>query len=90
LALIFVGQVPVHENVFRPSSRDETVVDAIRHLPQLQTPEARSRCAKVVPTIAAIPARGLPNVHDDMRIMQENIFGPALPIVTYRDLDDGI
>src|ERR671911_490815 len=30
------------------------------------------------------------DVHDDMRIMQEEIFGPVLPIVTYRDLADAI
>jgi hypothetical protein len=30
------------------------------------------------------------NVHDGMQIMQEEIFGPVLPIVTYRDLADAI
>jgi len=30
------------------------------------------------------------DVRDDMRIMQEEIFGPVLPIVTYRDLSEAI
>jgi coniferyl-aldehyde dehydrogenase len=30
------------------------------------------------------------NPGDDMAIMQEEIFGPVLPVVTYRDLDEAI
>lgn len=30
------------------------------------------------------------NVNDDMVLMQEEIFGPILPIVTYNDIDDAI
>jgi coniferyl-aldehyde dehydrogenase len=30
------------------------------------------------------------NVQDDMRIMQEEVFGPVLPVVTYRSIDDAI
>ena len=30
------------------------------------------------------------NVTDEMRIMQEEIFGPLLPLVTYRELDEAI
>jgi coniferyl-aldehyde dehydrogenase len=30
------------------------------------------------------------DVNDGMRIMQEEIFGPVLPVVTYRDLDEAI
>jgi coniferyl-aldehyde dehydrogenase len=29
-------------------------------------------------------------VNDDMRVMQEEIFGPVLPIVPYRSIDDAI
>ena len=29
-------------------------------------------------------------INDDMRIMQEEIFGPLLPIVTYRELDEAL
>jgi hypothetical protein len=38
----------------------------------------------------ALPPTLLLNVDDGMRIMQEEIFGPLLPIVTYRDLDEAI
>ena len=30
------------------------------------------------------------NVHDDMAVMQDEIFGPLLPVVTYRSLDEAI
>lgn len=30
------------------------------------------------------------NVSDDMRVMQEELFGPILPVVTYRDTDEAI
>ncbi|NIB38435.1 coniferyl aldehyde dehydrogenase [Pseudomaricurvus alkylphenolicus] len=30
------------------------------------------------------------NVHDDMTIMQEEIFGPLFPVMTYRNLDDAL
>ncbi|WP_288428289.1 aldehyde dehydrogenase family protein [uncultured Spirosoma sp.] len=32
----------------------------------------------------------LENVTDDMRIMQDEIFGPVLPVLTYRTLDDAL
>lgn len=32
----------------------------------------------------------LENVADDMRIMQDEIFGPVLPVLTYRTLDDAL
>ena len=32
----------------------------------------------------------LTNVNDDMKVMQEEIFGPILPIVPYKNLDDAI
>jgi len=38
---------------------------------------------KIAPTL-------LTDVSDGMRVMQEEIFGPLLPIVTYRTLDDAI
>ncbi|HVW30679.1 MAG TPA: coniferyl aldehyde dehydrogenase [Polyangiaceae bacterium] len=38
---------------------------------------------KIAPTL-------LTGVNDDMRVMQEEIFGPVLPIVPYRTLDDAI
>jgi coniferyl-aldehyde dehydrogenase len=38
---------------------------------------------KIAPTI-------LTGVTDDMRVLQEEIFGPVLPVVTYRSLEDAI
>lgn len=32
----------------------------------------------------------LENVTDDMKVMQEEIFGPVLPVLTYRNLDDAL
>jgi coniferyl-aldehyde dehydrogenase len=46
--------------------------------------EARSpRDRKFAPTI-------LLHVNDDMAVMQEEIFGPVLPIVTYKEVDEAI
>jgi coniferyl-aldehyde dehydrogenase len=62
--------------------------------------DARSKGAQVVqiiPTAETVnadnrvfPPTLISNVSDDMRIMQEEIFGPILPIMTVRSLDDGI
>ncbi|WP_407314486.1 coniferyl aldehyde dehydrogenase [Pseudomonas sp. nanlin1] len=37
-----------------------------------------------------IPPNVLLNVTDDMKVMQEEIFGPLLPIVPYDDFDDAV
>jgi coniferyl-aldehyde dehydrogenase len=37
-----------------------------------------------------LPPTLLLDVRDDMKVMQEEIFGPILPIMTYRSLDDAI
>ena len=37
-----------------------------------------------------MPLTVLQNVNDDMRVMQEEIFGPVLPVKTYRNLDEVI
>ncbi len=49
--------------------------------PAGETLDAKNR--KIAPTL-------LLDVNDGMDIMQEEIFGPVLPIVTYRTLDDAI
>ena len=41
-------------------------------------------------TTRVLPPTLLTNVRDDMAIMQEEIFGPLLPIVEYERLDDAI
>ncbi|CAG0982330.1 aldehyde dehydrogenase (NAD+) [Methylophilaceae bacterium] len=45
--------------------------------------EASRRVHTLAPTL-------LINVSEDMNVMQEEIFGPVLPVVTYRDIDDAI
>jgi len=61
--------------------------------------EARAMGAEAVPLSAAaepdaasrrIPPVALMNVAADMQVMQEEIFGPVLPVVPYRDLDEAI
>ena len=37
-----------------------------------------------------IPLTVVNNTQDDMRVLQEELFGPVLPIVTYETLDDAI
>src|SRR5262245_23163175 len=85
-----------------PASQDYTSIVNARHYERLRglLDDARAKGARVIetgplPEQATRRAHTLPptlvlNVHDDMRIMQEEIFGPLLPIVTYRDLDDAI
>ena len=74
----------------------------VRHYDRLRglLDDAQAKGARVVetgpsPERAKARAHTLPptlvfNVHDDMRIMQEEIFGPVLPVVTYRELDQAI
>ena len=85
-----------------PASEDYTSIVNVRHYERLRglLDDARAKGARVVdtgpsPEHAKRRAHTLPptlvlNVHDDMRIMREEIFGPVLPIVTYRDLDEAI
>ncbi len=85
-----------------PASEDYSSIVNARHHERVQglLDDARAKGARVVetgpsPEHAKRRAHTLPptlvlNVHDDMRIMHEEIFGPVLPIVTYRDLDDAI
>jgi coniferyl-aldehyde dehydrogenase len=49
--------------------------------PASETPDPASR--KLLPTLIL-------GVTDDMAVMQEEIFGPLLPIETYRTLDDAV
>ena len=37
-----------------------------------------------------MPLHLLLNVHDGMKVMQEELFGPLLPVVPYRDLDEAV
>ncbi len=83
-------------------SEDYTSIVNVRHYQRLHglLDDARAKGARVVETgpspeqanrrAHTIPPTLVLNVRDDMRIMQEEIFGPLLPIVTYRDLDEAI
>jgi coniferyl-aldehyde dehydrogenase len=85
-----------------PASEDYTSIVNVRHYERLRglLDDARAKGARVVetgsspeqakPRAHTLPPTLVLNVHDDMRIMQEEIFGPLLPILTYRDLDDAI
>ena len=85
-----------------PASADYTSIVNVRHYERLRglLDDARAKGARVVetgpsPERAKHRAHTLPptlvfDVRDDMRIMREEIFGPVLPIVTYRDLDEAI
>jgi coniferyl-aldehyde dehydrogenase len=37
-----------------------------------------------------VPPTVVANATEDMQVMQEEIFGPILPVITYRELDDAI
>jgi coniferyl-aldehyde dehydrogenase len=56
--------------------------------------DARAKGARVVEVGTGdgrtLPPTLLTGVNDEMKVMQEEIFGPLLPIVPYRDLDDAI
>ncbi|SDP73954.1 coniferyl-aldehyde dehydrogenase [Ralstonia sp. 25mfcol4.1] len=79
---------------------DYTSIISPRHFDRLVSliDAAQSAGARVVPLTDAGPnadVRQLPpvlltDVPDDVRAMQEEIFGPVLPVVTYRNLDDAI
>jgi coniferyl-aldehyde dehydrogenase len=45
--------------------------------------DSASEARKLAPTVVM-------KVNDDMRIMQEEIFGPLLPVMTYRELDEAL
>jgi coniferyl-aldehyde dehydrogenase len=61
--------------------------------------DAAEKGAKIIPlvpgarfddTLRKIPPHLVLGANDRMRIMQEEIFGPLLPVLTYRDLDEVI
>ena len=57
--------------------------------------DARSKGAQLLPLFEQTDGRRLPHtllldVSDDMLVMQDEIFGPLLPIVPYRQIDEAI
>ncbi len=76
---------------------DYTAIINARQLTRLQDylDDAQAKGAHVVPLFAEAQQRRMPhclllNTTDDMRVMQEEIFGPLLPIVPYADLDEAL
>ena len=82
------------------STDDYTAIINERHYQRLQdyVRDAQERGARIEPLSAAqpdatrrrLPPLALLNVNDDMRVMQDEIFGPLLPILPYADLDSAI
>jgi len=85
-----------------PASPDYTSILNQRHYERLRglLDDARAKGARILepgpsPERAQTRAHTLPptlvlGAHDGMKIMQEEIFGPVLPIVTYAELDDAL
>ncbi|MEP7083378.1 MAG: coniferyl aldehyde dehydrogenase [Betaproteobacteria bacterium] len=83
-----------------PTTPDYSAIINARHFTRLTdyVAEAKRAGANVIPlsSFAAdertrrMPPVALTNVDDSMRIMQDEIFGPLLPLVSYRSLDDAI
>jgi coniferyl-aldehyde dehydrogenase len=82
---------------------DYTSVVSDRHVSRLRgyLDDARAKGAEVIEVnpagedFAASNSRKMPlhilrNVNDDMMVMQEEIFGPVLPVRTYRAIDQAI
>jgi len=79
---------------------DYTAIVNDRHYQRLQgyLDDARERGATVVPLSDApadavrrrLPPTALLKVDDGMRVMQDEIFGPLLPVLPYADLDAAI
>ncbi|HET6387840.1 coniferyl aldehyde dehydrogenase [Hyphomicrobium sp.] len=101
-AAAFVAAFDATARKFYPrgaADRNYTSIINAKHYNRLQKliDDARHKGAKIIEVSDAgnsdsrkfAPAIVL-NVTDDMAIMQEEVFGPALPVMTYRNLDDAI
>jgi len=76
---------------------DYTAIINERQLARLNSylADAQARGATVVPLLPQAQGRRLPqalvlNVTDEMKIMQEEIFGPLLPVIPYQSLDQAL
>ncbi|MDD1013934.1 coniferyl aldehyde dehydrogenase [Pseudomonas rubra] len=94
-----------YQNVVRrfyPTLADNPDYSAIinpRHLARLQSylDDARNKGAEIIDLYPQEPRQGrrlpphlLLKVSDDMRVMQDEIFGPLLPLVPYDSLDQAL
>ena len=80
-----------------PDNPDYTAIINERQLGRLRgyLDDAREKGATLVPLFAEGQQRRLPqtlllNVSDDMKVMQEEIFGPLLPVIPYERLEDAL
>ena len=76
---------------------DYTAIINARQLARLQNylDDAKTKGARILPLFAEAQQRRMPhclmlNTRDDMLVMQEEIFGPLLPIVPYGDLSEAL
>jgi coniferyl-aldehyde dehydrogenase len=76
---------------------DYTAIINERQLIRLKSylADAEAKGARLIPLFPDAQGRRLPHhvllgVNDDMKLMQEEIFGPLLPVVPYDRLDDAI
>ncbi|MBX3482052.1 coniferyl aldehyde dehydrogenase [Phenylobacterium sp.] len=102
----FVGQATAAVAAMFPTVKDNpdyTSVIAERHYERIKgyVDDARAKGAEVVEINPAgedfsqqehrkIPPTLILNPTDEMKVMQEEIFGPVLPVMTYRTLDDAL
>ncbi|CCB64794.1 coniferyl aldehyde dehydrogenase [Hyphomicrobium sp. MC1] len=101
-AASFVASYDATAAAFYPdgaADKNYSAIASARHYTRLRRllEDAENKGARVIQTgpQTAVLTRKLPsaivlNVTDDMAIMREEIFGPILPIVTYRTLDEAI
>ncbi|CAA2139297.1 coniferyl aldehyde dehydrogenase [Hyphomicrobium sp. ghe19] len=98
----FVASYDATAHKFYPqgaTDRNYTSIVNAKHYSRIQKliDDAKEKGAKVIEVAndgTADPRKLAPvivlNVTDDMAIMQQEIFGPALPIMTYRTFDEAI
>jgi coniferyl-aldehyde dehydrogenase len=102
----FVGEATKAVTAMFPTIKDNpdyTAVIAERHFERIKgyVEDARAKGAEIVEINPAgedfsqqehrkIPPTLILNATDDMKVMQEEIFGPVLPVLTYSALDEAI
>jgi coniferyl-aldehyde dehydrogenase len=102
----FVGEAKAAITAMFPTLKDNpdyTSVIAERHYERIRgyVEDARAKGAEVVEINPAgedftqqehrkIPPTLILDPTDEMKVMQEEIFGPVLPVMTYRTLDDAL
>jgi coniferyl-aldehyde dehydrogenase len=102
----FVAQATASIETMFPTIKDNpdyTAVIAERHFERTKgyVEDARAKGAEIVEINPAgedfnqqehrkIPPTLILNATDDMKVMQEEIFGPVLPVVTYTAVDEAI